>query len=223
VQELNKSHEQSFGPDEFLEGRIQAMESAFRMQSEATDAFDLRGEPEAVRAEYGTTNFANGCLLARRLVERGVRTVHVYYGPGQPWDDHNSINKNLRNRCPDMDKASAALIRDLRQRGLLDETVVVWGGEFGRTPVSESGDGRDHNPYGFTMFMAGGGFKGGVCHGATDEFGFKAVDQRVSIHDLHATLLHVLGIDHERLTYRYAGRDFRLTDVYGEVVKDLLL
>ena len=223
VQELNKSHEQSFGPDEYLEGRIQAMESAFRMQTEATDAFDLRAEPEHVRAEYGTTHFANGCLLARRLVERGVRTVHVYYGPGQPWDDHNSINKNLRGRCPDMDQASAALIRDLKRRGLLDECAVVWGGEFGRTPVSESGDGRDHNPYGFTMFMAGGGFKGGVCHGATDEFGFKAVDQRVSIHDLHATLLHVLGIDHERLTYRYAGRDFRLTDVYGEVVKDLLV
>ena len=137
------------------------METAFRMQSEATDAFDLRKEPEAVREEYGNTPFANGCLLARRLVERGVRTVHVYYGPGQPWDDHSRINKNLRDRCPDMDRASAALIRDLKRRGLLDETAVVWGGEFGRTPVSESGDGRDHNPYGFTMFMAGGGFKGG--------------------------------------------------------------
>ena len=122
-----------------------------------------------------------------------------------------------------MDRASAALITDLKQRGLLGETAVVWGGEFGRTPVSESGDGRDHNPYGFTMFMAGGGFKGGVCHGSTDEFGFRAVDQRVSIHDLHATLLHVLGIDHEKLTYRYAGRDFRLTDVYGEVIRDLLV
>jgi uncharacterized protein (DUF1501 family) len=176
-----------------------------------------------VREQYGSTPFANGCLLARRLVERGVRTVHVYYGPGQPWDDHGRIEQNLRGRCPDMDRASAALIRDLKRRRLLDETAVLWGGEFGRTPVSESGDGRDHNPYGFTMFMAGGGFKGGVCHGATDEFGFRAVDKRVSIHDLHATLLHVLGIDHERLTYRYAGRDFRLTDVYGEVVHDLLV
>ena len=199
------------------------METAFRMQTEATDAFDIRREPVVVREEYGNSPFANGCLLARRLVERGVRTVHVHYGPGQPWDDHEQINKNLRGRCPDMDRASAALIRDLKRRGLLDETAVVWGGEFGRTPVSESGDGRDHNPYGFTMFMAGGGFKGGVCHGSTDEFGFRAVDNRVSIHDLHATLLHVLGIDHEKLTYRYAGRDFRLTDVYGEVVRDLLV
>ena len=162
VQQLNRDHENSFGQDEFLEGRIQAMETAYRMQSEATDAFDIRKEPEAVREEYGNTPFAHGCLLARRLVERGVRTVHVYYGPGQPWDDHSRINKNLRARCPDMDQASAALIRDLKRRGLLDETAVVWGGEFGRTPVSESGDGRDHNPYGFTMFMAGGGFKGGT-------------------------------------------------------------
>ena len=223
VQQLNREHERIVGEDEFLEGRIQAMETAFRMQTEATDAFDLRVEPAAVRAEYGTTPFANGCLLARRLVERGVRTVHVVYGPGQPWDDHSRINQNLRGRCPDMDRASAALIRDLKRRGLLDETAVVWGGEFGRTPVSESGDGRDHNPYGFTMFMAGGGFKGGVCHGATDPFGFRAVEDRVSIHDLHATLLHLLGIDHERLTYRYAGRDFRLTDVYGEVVRNLLV
>jgi hypothetical protein len=223
VQQLNREHERAVGGDEFLEARIQAMETAFRMQSEALDAFDLRGEPASVREQYGTSPFANGCILARRLVERGVRTVHVYYGPGQPWDDHGRINQNLRGRCPDMDRASAALIRDLKRRGLLEETAVVWGGEFGRTPVSESGDGRDHNPYGFTMFMAGGGFKGGTCHGATDDFGFRAVDKRVSIHDLHATLLHVLGLDHERLTYRYAGRDFRLTDVYGEVVHDLLV
>jgi hypothetical protein len=223
VQQLNREHEQAVGGDEFLETRIQAMETAFRMQSEALNAFDLRGEPASVRAEYGNSPFANGCILARRLVERGVRTVHVYYGPGQPWDDHSRINANLRGRCPDMDRACAALIRDLKRRGLLGETAVIWGGEFGRTPVSESGDGRDHNPFGFTMFMAGGGFKGGVCHGATDEFGFRAVDKRVSIHDLHATLLYVLGIDHERLTYRYAGRDFRLTDVYGQVMHELLV
>jgi hypothetical protein len=222
VQQLNRDHESAFGQDDFLEGRIQAMEAAYRMQFEATDAFDIRKEPEAIRQEYGSTPFANGCLLARRLVERGVRSVHVYYGPGQPWDDHNKINKGLRGRCPDMDRASAALIRDLKRRGLLDETAVVWGGEFGRTPVSESADGRDHNPYGYTMFMAGGGFKGGLCHGATDEFGFRAVEDRVSIHDLHATLFHVLGIDHEKLTYRYAGRDFRLTDVYGQVIHELL-
>jgi hypothetical protein len=223
IQQLNRDHERAAGGDEFLEARIQAMETAFRMQTEATDAFDVRGEPAAVRAEYGSSPFANGCLLARRLVERGVRTVHVVYGPGQPWDDHGRIAQNLRGRCPDMDRACAALIRDLKRLGLLAETAVVWGGEFGRTPVSESGDGRDHNPYGFTMWLAGGGFKGGTCHGATDEFGFRAVEGRVSIHDLHATLLHVLGIDHERLTYRYAGRDFRLTDVYGEVVRDLLV
>jgi hypothetical protein len=223
VQQLNRDHEQAVGQDGFLEARIQAMETAFRMQTEAASAFDLRAEPASVREEYGSSPFANGCLLARRLVERGVRTVHVYYGPGQPWDDHSRINQNLRNRCPDMDRASAALIRDLKRHGLLGETAVLWGGEFGRTPVSESGDGRDHNPYGFTMFMAGGGFKGGICHGATDEFGFRAIDQRVSIHDLHATLLHVLGVDHEKLTFRYAGRDFRLTDVYGQVVHDLLV
>jgi uncharacterized protein (DUF1501 family) len=220
---LNRDHVGSFGHDEFLEGRIQSMETAYRMQSEATDAFDIRKEPESVRKEYGNTPFANGCLLARRLVERGVRSVHVYFGPGQPWDDHSRINKGLRERCPDMDQASAALIRDLKRVGLLDQTTVVWGGEFGRTPVSESSDGRDHNPFGYTMFMAGGGFKGGVCHGATDEFGFRAIENRVSIHDLHATLLHVLGIDHEKLTYRYAGRDFRLTDVHGQVIRELLV
>ena len=223
VQQLNREHARSVGGDELLEARIQAMETAFLMQTEAAEAFDLRREPAAVREQYGQSPFANGCLLARRLVERSVRTVHVYYGPGQPWDDHSRINRNLRERCPDMDRACAALIRDLKGRGLLEETAVVWGGEFGRTPVSESGDGRDHNPYGFTMFMAGGGFKGGTCYGATDEFGFRAVENRVSIHDLHATLLYVLGIDHERLTYRYAGRDFRLTDVYGEVIRELLV
>ncbi len=223
VQQLNREHLNMFGQDEFLEGRIQAMETAYRMQFEATDAFDLRHEPKKVREEYGTSPFANGCLLARRLIERGVRSVHVHYGPGQPWDDHNRINEGLRKRCPDMDQASAALIRDLKRRGLLDETAVVWGGEFGRTPVSESSDGRDHNPYGYTMFMAGGGFKGGICYGATDELGFRAVENRISIHDFHATLLHVMGIDHEKLTYRYAGRDFRLTDVFGEVIHDLLV
>lgn len=222
TQALNQQHLEVFGADPFLEGRIHAMETAYRMQFAAMDVFDLKAEPEAVRAEYGTTQFGNGCLLARRMVERGVRSVHVYYGQGQPWDDHKGINKNLRERCPDMDRASAALIRDLKRRGLLDETLLVWGGEFGRTPVSENGDGRDHNPYGYTMWLAGGGIKGGIAYGATDEFGFKAVENRVSIHDLHATILHLLGIDHERLTYRYAGRDFRLTDVHGQVAKDLL-
>lgn len=222
VQLLNRQHRDGFGGDAFLEGRIASMEAAFRMQFAAMDTLDLMKEPESVRAEYGTTPYAHGCLLARRLVESGVRYVAVHYGPGQPWDDHKKIDQNLRERSPNMDQASAALIRDLKRRGLLDETLVVWGGEFGRTPVSESGDGRDHNPYGFTMFLAGGGVKGGLCYGATDDFGFKAVENRVSIHDLHATILHCLGVDHERLTYRYAGRDFRLTDVFGNVVKDVL-
>ncbi len=222
LQELNRTYSDSFVADQFLEGRIKSMEAAYRMQFEALDVFDIRKEPEAIRAEYGSTPFANGCLLARRLVERGVRYIHINYGAGQQWDDHADIAGGLRKRCPDMDQAAAALISDLKRRGLLDETLVVWGGEFGRTPVSESGTGRDHNPYGFTMWVAGGGVKGGLAYGATDEFGFKAVENRVSIHDLHATLLHQLGIDHTRLTYRYAGRDFRLTDVYGDVVTDIL-
>lgn len=223
LQALNRGFSESFGADEYLEGRIKSMEAAYRMQSEALDVFDIRKESETIRTEYGNTPFANGCLLARRLVEAGVRYIHINYGAGQVWDDHKDINKNLRQRCPDMDQAAAALIRDLKRRGLLDETLIIWGGEFGRTPVSESGTGRDHNPYGFTMWMAGGGVKGGLAYGATDDFGFKAVENRLSIHDLHATLLHQLGIDHTRLTYRYAGRDFRLTDVFGEVVKDILV
>ncbi len=223
IQALNREHEAATGADAFLEGRIQAMETAYRMQFAATDVFDINREPEKVRQDYGTTSFANGCLLARRLVEQGVRYVHVYYGQGQPWDDHTDINANLRKRCPDMDQACAALIQDLKRRGLLDETLIVWGGEFGRTPVSENGDGRDHNPYGFTMWMAGGGVKGGIAYGETDEFGFKAVENRISIHDLHATILHQMGLDHEKLTYRYAGRDFRLTDVHGQIVRDILV
>ena len=222
LQALNRNYSDSFGTDQFLEGRIKSMEAAYRMQFEALDVFDARKETESTRAEYGQGPFANGCLLARRLVERGVRYIHINYAAGQVWDDHKEIDKNLRKRCPDMDQAAAALIRDLKRRGLLDETLVVWGGEFGRTPVSESGTGRDHNPYGFTMWLAGGGTKGGMTYGATDEFGFQATENRVSIHDLHATILHQLGIDHEKLTYRYAGRDFRLTDVFGEVVKDIL-
>ncbi|MCH2694771.1 MAG: DUF1501 domain-containing protein [Acidobacteriia bacterium] len=219
---LNREHQSNIGEDAFLEARIEAMETAYRMQFEALDVFDIKKEPENVRKEYGSTFFANGCLLARRLVEKGVRYIHVFYGPGQPWDDHKDINKNLRNRCPDMDQAAAALLRDLKQRGLLEETLVVWGGEFGRTPVSESGNGRDHNPFGFTMWMAGGGIKGGMTYGSTDDFGFQAVENRVSVHDLHATILNQLGFDHEHLTYRYAGRDFRLTDVHGRVLSELI-
>ena len=222
LKSLNTGHLASTGPDAFLESRITAMETAYRMQFEAMEAFDVRKEPAKIREEYGDTPFGNGCLLARRLVERGVRYVHLFSGPGQPWDDHVDINKALTERCPAMDQGAAALVRDLKRNGLLDETLVVWGGEFGRTPVSEAGDGRDHNPYGFTMWLAGGGMKSGVCHGATDEFGFQAVENRVDVHDLHATILHLLGFDHERLTYRYAGRDFRLTDVHGRVLKELI-
>jgi uncharacterized protein (DUF1501 family) len=222
LQALNNRFGESFGQDAFLDGRIKSMEAAYRMQFEAMDVFDVRKEPDAIREEYGTSHFGNGCLLARRLVEKGVRYVHVYYPGGQEWDDHKDIENKLKQRMPDTDRAAAALIRDLKRRGLLDETIVVWGGEFGRTPVSESGDGRDHNPYGYTMWVAGGGFKGGIAYGATDEFGFKAVENRVSVHDLHATLLNQMGIDHKQLTYRFAGRDFRLTDVFGEVVRDIV-
>jgi len=205
-----------------LEARIKAMETAFRMQFAATDAFDLANEPQSVREEYGTGHFANGCLVARRLAERGVRFTQVYYGNGQPWDTHSSHNEQTPTLAADIDRPMAALLNDLKRRGMLDETLLIWGGEFGRTPTTEGSNGRDHNHYAFTTLLAGGGVKGGTAYGATDEFGFRAVEGRVHVHDLHATILHLLGMDHERLTYRYAGRDFRLTDVYGTVVKDIL-
>jgi len=220
--ELNQSHSKSFGADRFLEGRIKSMESAYRMQFEALNLFDIRKEPESIREEYGTGAFGNGCLLARRLVEAGVRYINVDYPGGQIWDDHRDVNDNLRKRCPDMDQAAAALIRDLKRRGLLDETLVVWAGEFGRTPHSAGRDGRDHHPEGFTVWLAGGGAKGGVIHGATDELGMHAVENICTFHDLHATILHLLGLDHERLTFRFSGRDFRLTDVHGKVVEELI-
>jgi len=219
LQAMNRAHAAANGHDPQLEARVRAMETAFRMQSAAGEAFDTRREPLRVREQYGAGEFARGCLLARRLVERGVRFVQLSLGG---WDHHTKINDELRKKCGEIDRPVAALLWDLRQRGLLDETLVVWGGEFGRTPVSENGDGRDHNHYGFTVWLAGGGVKGGIAHGATDEFGFKAEEGRVSVHDLHATILHLLGLDHERLTYRYSGRDFRLTDVSGTVVEDIL-
>ncbi len=161
-------------------------------------------------------------MLARRLVERGVRFVQLYYGNGQPWDTHSKHNETVPKLCKNIDQPIAALIADLKQRGMLEDTLIVWGGEFGRTPTSENGNGRDHNHHGFTMWMAGGGVRGGMSYGETDEFGFKAVVNRMHVHDLHATILHLLGIDHERLTYRHAGRDYRLTDVYGRVVNEIL-
>ncbi len=210
------------GADPRLDARVRAMETAFRMQFAATDAFDLAREPESVRAAYGNTPFAHGCLLARRLAERGVRFTQVYYGNGQPWDTHSSHNEQTAGLCADIDRPMAALLADLKSSGMLEDTLVVWGGEFGRTPTTEGGNGRDHNHWGFTMWLAGAGVKGGTAYGATDDFGFRAVDGRIHIHDLHATLLHLMGLDHERLTYRYAGRDFRLTDVHGTVVREIL-
>ncbi len=222
MRRLNEEHRAQRGPDQALEARIQAMETAFRMQTAASDAFDVNREPAKVRAEYGSGHFANGCLLARRLAERGVRFVQVYYGNGQPWDTHRNHNDTTRKLCRDIDQPIAALLTDLKRRGLLDDTLVVWGGEFGRTSTSESGDGRDHNHWGFTTWLAGGGVRGGMTYGATDEFGFRAVTDKVHVHDLHATILHLLGLDHEKLTYRYAGRDFRLTDVKGQVVTKII-
>ena len=219
---LNRRHMEKRAGDDQLDARIQSLEMAFRMQTEATDAFDVSKEPQKVRDEYGKGYFADACLASRRLVERGVRMVQVFYGSGQPWDDHGNIENGHRNKAKDSDKAIAALLRDLKRSGLLNDTIVLWGGEFGRTPVSEGQNGRDHNHHGFSVWLAGGGVKGGMAYGSTDEFGFAAVENKVHVHDLHATLLHLLGIDHEKLTYRYSGRDFRLTDVHGRVVKEIL-
>lgn len=223
MQKLNREHlAMRGGADAALNGRIEAMETAYRMQSAATDAFDVTRESPAVREMYGTSHFSNGCLLARRLVERGVRFVQVYYGNGQPWDSHSNHDSTSRKLAADIDRPIAALLTDLKQRGLLDETLIVWGGEFGRTPVTENGNGRDHNPHGFLMWMAGGGAKGGTAYGESDEFGFKAAIDKMHVNDVHATILHLLGIDHERLTYRYAGRDYRLTNVAGHVPRAVL-
>ena len=222
MRQLNQEHSNERNADPALEARIRSMETAYRMQLAASDAFDIFLEPTKTREMYGKGHFAHGCLLARRLAERGVRFTQLYYGNGQPWDTHSNHTASTRNLCKDIDQPIAALLTDLKNRGLLDETLVVWGGEFGRTPTTENADGRDHNPWGFSMFMAGGGVKGGQAYGATDDFGFKSVENKVHIHDLHATILHLMGLDHEKLTYRYAGRDFRLTDVSGHVVSKLL-
>jgi len=221
LQELNREHLAARGQDGQLEARIESLEMAFRLQFAAQEVFELNRESEATRKLYGSGQFADACLVARRLVERGVRMVQLYYGGGQPWDDHGDI-LNHKNHALASDRPIAALLADLKQRGLLDETLVVWGGEFGRTPWSEGAKGRDHHSRGFTMWLAGGGVKGGQALGNTDEFGNEAVENKVHVHDLHATLLHLLGLDHTRLTYRYSGRDFRLTDVHGRVVSEIL-
>jgi hypothetical protein len=225
--ELNRRHLEPRSEDDALEARIASFELAYRMQMAATDAFDVEQEPRYVRDAYGPGVQARQLLIARRLIERGVRFVQLYHGDVQPWDSHEHIAENHRKLAQECDQAIAALLADLKQRGLFEETLVLCGGEFGRTPAVEmvngqSGMGRDHNHWGFSVWLAGGGVKGGIVHGATDEFGFKAVENLVHVHDLHATILHLLGFDHTRLTYRYAGRDFRLTDVHGEVVRGVI-
>lgn len=228
--EFNAAHLASRTEDPQLEARIQSFELAYRMQMAATDAFDISKEPAHIRAMYGDTVQSRQLLIARRLIERGVRVVQCYHGDVQPWDSHDMIATAHRNLARDVDQGIAALISDLKQRGLFEDTLIVCGGEFGRTPAVElpgpgtpgNGKGRDHNHWGFTVWLAGGGVRGGHVHGATDEFGFRAVEKPVHVHDLHATMLQLMGINHERLTYRYAGRDFRLTDVAGEVVKEII-
>jgi hypothetical protein len=223
VHKLNELHSQNLQKDAQLEARLEAYEMAFRMQAEASDAFNIGREPEAMRALYGNTKQGEQLLLARRLLERGVRYLQVWAGG---WDHHNNIEQRLRQKANEIDQPIAAFISDLKQRGLLDSTLIVWGGEFGRKPTRDRNGndtpGRDHNSRGFTMWLAGGGVKGGNVYGATDEFGGVAVENKVHVHDLHATILRLLGFDHEKLTYRYNGRDFRLTDVKGKVVSDLI-
>jgi hypothetical protein len=226
--ELNRLHMRERGGDVELDGQIRAMETAFHMQMHASTAFDIAREPETIRAMYGESTFARSCLLARRLVEAGVRFVTVYYtsSDNQPWDTHANHDERHRKLCQDSDRATAALITDLRARGLLDETLVIWGGEFGRTPYAENRDnnkaGRDHHHTAFSTLLAGGGIRGGTVYGSSDEVGLNVAENPVHVHDLHATILFLLGLDHERLTYRYAGRDFRLTDVHGRVVHDII-
>ncbi len=224
VQALNESHRKDRAGDARLETRIRTFELAFRMQTEASEAFDLNRETKTTRERYGDTVHGRQMLYARRLIERGVRFVQVWSGAGQPWDNHDNLEKQHRTLAGQWDGPIAAFLADLKRLGLFDETLVLWGGEFGRTPVAELPqlNGRDHNHYGFTCWLAGGGVKGGQVYGATDEFGFRAEENPVHVHDLHATMLHLLGFDHTKLTYRYAGRDFRLTDVHGRVVKELV-
>ena len=227
LQELNRRHLEVRGGDAALESRIQSYEMAFRMQTSASDAFDLSNETKETRASYGESLHGKQMLIARRLLERDVRFVQVWHGAGQPWDLHTNLTPRIRRVSAEMDQPIAALLSDLKQRGMLEDTLVYWCGEFGRMPTEEflgksKQRGRSHNPEAFTVAMAGAGIRGGMTYGATDEFGHKAVEKRVHVHDLHATILHQLGFDHRKLTYRHAGRDFRLTDVGGNVVRDIL-
>jgi hypothetical protein len=233
LQRLNEQHRARRREDSQLSARIESFELAFRMQRQGPEALDLDRETPATRRLYGLDNptteiFGKQCLLARRLVERGVRCVQVYHtqtsrrSSCQLWDQHSGLKAELPANCAATDLPIAGVLRDLKARGLLSDTLVLWGGEFGRTPTAENADGREHHPFGFTMWLAGAGIKGGLVHGATDPFGWYAVEDKVHVHDLHATLLHLMGLDHEHLTYRHAGRNYRLTDVYGNVVKGIL-
>lgn len=225
VRQLNLRHGERSGGDRGIEGAIEAVDLAARMRHAAPEVFDLGREAEATRRDYGigekrTDSYGRGCLLARRLAEAGVRFISV--SSGQVWDQHGNLRSGHQRNADATDRPIAALIRDLKRRGLWDDTLLVWGGEFGRTPVVQGSNGRDHNPQGFTTVLSGGGVKAGFAYGETDEFGYHARVDRVHMHDLHATILHLLGVDHQRLTYRYAGRDFRLTDVYGRVVDEII-
>ncbi|HSJ04976.1 MAG TPA: DUF1501 domain-containing protein, partial [Verrucomicrobium sp.] len=225
--QMNHEHLDVTGPNQALEGRINSFELAFRMQMAMPDAQDVDSETEVTRKMYGmdnpvTSNFGRQCLMARRFIERGVRFVQVTHSDSEvQWDQHGNLYKGHSKNAAEVDKPIAGLLKDLRSRGLLQDTLVVWGGEFGRTPTAQGSDGRDHNPEGFTMWLAGAGVKAGTAYGATDDYGYFAQENKVHIHDLHATILALLGMDHEKLTYKYAGRDFRLTDVFGHVVKEI--
>jgi hypothetical protein len=224
IQKLNQQKIKRDGEDANVEGIIESYELAFRMQDKLPELMDLSGESQKTLSLYGignnaTDNFGRQCLIARRFVEAGVRFIELSHGN---WDHHQRLRDQLPDKCNEIDKPIAGLLADLKQRGLLEETLVIWGGEFGRTPDAQNGDGRDHNNKGYTTWMAGGGVRGGFSYGATDEHGGEAVENKCHVHDWHATILHMLGLDHERLTYRYAGRNFRLTDVYGTVIKDVV-
>jgi hypothetical protein len=225
LKQMNQERMEETGPDSALEGRINSFELAFRMQTAAPELQDISGETEATQKMYGldnplTRNFGRQCLMSRRFAERGVRFMQCTHS--YKWDQHANLKADHGRNAMEVDQPIAALLQDLKARGLLQDTLVLWGGEFGRTPVAQGNDGRDHNPQGYTMWLAGGGVKPGIRHGKTDDYGYFAVENKVHLHDLHATMLHLLGIDHLKLTYKYAGRDFRLTDVHGEIVKEIL-
>jgi hypothetical protein len=228
LRSMNQVHLETVGRDQALEGRLNSFELAFRMQSTMPAIQDLSSESEATQRQYGiddpvTENFGRQCLMARRFLENGVRFVQVTHSDSEvQWDQHGNLYQGHTKNASEVDKPIAGFLQDLKDRGLLKDTLVLWGGEFGRTPTSQGTDGRDHNPHGFTMWMAGGGVKGGYAYGATDDYGYYAVENKMHVNDLHATILHILGLDHERLTFRYAGRDFRLTDIAGKVAQDIL-